>query len=672
MKYKLLYLILFTGLVLTGCSDNFLKEAQSYGKYDESIFANQTETGWFIDKMYYDYFYGFNSPIKTIVGLYSTDNTYCTEEKGGTITSLNQINGNQVTLTNAADGNAYYGATMTSTVTANPYTRIRNCNILISEMDDTGKGLPTTFRNTAKGQAYFLRALQYYDLVRIYGGVPIDTVVYIASTDASTQLPRATTTQCVTQIVSDLKMAASLLPTSWTASTDYGRFTKGAALAVISRVLLTYASPLFNNDWDNSSNQRWKDALAAGLAAKAECDADGYGLYGSSAKDWATMFAMSNTVNKEAIMVQLCNSSSASSSAVNNGWENTIRLTSQGGSGGLAAPKEMIDLFPLANGTRPTVSNGYVDSLFFLNRDPRFYRTFAFNGRVWGHKANSSRVVWSYRHLFYNTSKKSTSIVYTGNNTINSPAYVCKMSSSTADTTAIQYSGTQIYEYRYAELLLNIAECYAATGDLTNCLSYLKLIRARVGVPAGTLGDYGITNGAGSFADKYAAIEACLYERRIELAYEGKRFWDIQRWLLYSGSSTASTGSNTCSKLGLTPINGTCRTGNYWQTKTMISGTTDSDPLASVRGSISVNPDDATFQTELQNLATFYKTYLVRVKTESPMDSYSSGSQAYIKWNPNYYIWGLTSTILSNNTWLPQTIGWNDNSGTNGTFDYTK
>jgi hypothetical protein len=615
--------------------------------------------------MYYNYFSGYNSPIKTIVGSYTTDNTYSSEEIGGSIASLSQINGNNITLINASDGNAYYGTTMSSTVTNNPYTRIRNCNILIDEMNSTNSSsIAQTFRNTAKGQAYFLRALQYYDLVRVYGGVPIDTVVYIASTDASTQLPRATATQCVSQIVSDLKMAASLLPTSWTTSTDYGRFTKGAALAEISRVLLTYASPLFNTDWDNTSNQRWKDALAAGLAAETQLTTDGYGLYGSSAKDWANMFAMSNTVNKEAIMVQLCNSSSASSAAINNGWENSVRLASQAGAGGVAAPKEMIDLFPLADGSRPTVANGYVDSLFFLNRDPRFYRTFSFNGRVWGHKSNSSRVVWSYRHIYTNA-KNVSSYVYAGSNSIKSPAYVCKMSSSTADTTSLQYSGTQIYEYRYAELLLNIAECYAATGDLTNCLAYLKKIRARVGISS--TNNYGL----GTFSTKYEALEACLYERRVELAYEGKRFWDIQRWLLYGGTSTASTSVNTCTKLGITPINGTCRTGSYWQAKTIVKGATDSDPLATVRASISVNPDDSNFSTELQNLATFYKTYLMRVPCETPLDNINS-SQAYIKWNPNYYIWGLTSTILSNNTWLPQTIGWNDNSGTNGTFDYTK
>ena len=82
----------------------------------------------------------------------------------------------------------------------------------------------------------------------------------------------------------------------------------------------------------------------------------------------------------------------------------------------------------------------------------------------------------------------------------------------------LAYSGTEYFEYRYAELLLNIAECYAAKGDIGNAVNYLGKIRARVGIPAAN--NYGI----GSLSSKYAALEACLYERRVELAYEGKRF----------------------------------------------------------------------------------------------------------------------------------------------------
>ncbi|MDP4201645.1 MAG: RagB/SusD family nutrient uptake outer membrane protein [Bacteroidota bacterium] len=644
-------------LLVTSCSDKFLEDVKSYDKYDESIFTNETETGWYIDRMYFDAFSGYKRPDWTVIGLFNDDRSRSTEEFGGTVKNWTNPN---MTLTNASDCPTYYGTSLPASAGNTPYTRIRYYNFLIEKIKEKGQSLSKTFRDRARGQMLFLRAWQYYDLLRTYGGVPIVTSVQTASTtDDVADLPRASSTEVVARITADLDTAFALLPDKWGAS-DYGRFTRGAALAMKSRVLLTFASPLFNKDWDNSNNQRWQDALNAAKAAVTQLTTDGYGLYGSTSKEWANMFLVDNSFCKEAIIVQLC--SPNTTSAVNNGWESAIRLSSQKGSGGVAAPKEMIDLFPMANGSRPTVANGYDDTKFFLNRDPRFYRTFAFSGCKWANKSSSTATVWAYRYL--KTDNKT--YVYPDGNQITSPAFVKKMSSPTADDSSYGYSGTDIFEYRYAELILNLAECYAATGDLTNCLEQLKLIRKRVGIQAGTLGDYGITKGTGAFADKYAAVEACLYERRVELAYEGKRFWDAQRWLLFDGVSYVSTSVNTCAKLGIAPINGTCRTGNYWQAKT----NTNSDPIpAATKSTIVIDPDASDFNTQLNSLATVFDTYLKRVPTDKAMDLVN-GAAVNINFRNNYYIFGLPSGLLSNNPWLIQTKGWNDIYGTTGTYDY--
>ena len=121
---------------------------------------------------------------------------------------------------------------------------------------------------------------------------------------------------------------------------------------------------------------------------------------------------------------------------------------------------------------------------------------------------------------------------YSDQNQVGSPAFVRKMSSmETSPTENFAYSSTDIYEYRYAELILNLAECYAATGHPAEAVKWLGEIRKRVGILPGEDGTYGI----GNLTDRHQAIEACLYERQIELAYEGKRFWDLWRWLLYDG-----------------------------------------------------------------------------------------------------------------------------------------
>jgi starch-binding outer membrane protein, SusD/RagB family len=660
MKHKIIYILSCLAIIGTGCRKSFLEEMKPYTQYGEDqVFSNEVLTGQYIDRLYNYYFAAYKSPVQyeTTNGSFDDSKTKNTEEIGGTVSSY--INPNK-TLINATDADAYYGATLTGSVTNNPYTRIRFCNLLLEKIDAQGTEISATFKAVAKGQMYFLRGLQYFYLVRAYGGVPIVLKVQDASTtNEAIRIPRSTATECFKQIVSDFDSAASLLPARWSnGALDYGRATSAAALAMKSRALLTAASPLFNADWDNSGNEKWQAALTAGLAAETALTAAGYGLYGSTAKEWAEMtYVKDNSFNKEAIFELLLSTNTVSSSGYNNGWENTIRLKDALGGGGISVPKAMLDLFPLANGTRPTQANGYVDTFFFENRDPRFYRTFAFPGSKWTVKLNANKVAWLYR---WRPSATGTAIYYNGNQT-SSPAVVRKMSNPAADTTALAFSGTDIFEYRYAELLLNIAECYAAKGDIANCIVYLGKIRARVGIP--NVNNWGI----GNPADKYAAIEACLYERRVELAYEGKRYWDIQRWLLYDGVSSTNLTANTTTKLGIAPINGTNRTGYYWQGINF----TNTDPLTAADRNISIDPDAANFGSEILKLKALYKAKFVMTALDQALDR-DGNAPVNILYRPNYYLSGLSGSVLSFNPWLLQNVGWMDYNGAPGTFNSTQ
>jgi hypothetical protein len=218
------------------------------------------------------------------------------------------------------------------------------------------------------------------------------------------------------------------------------------------------------------------------------------------------------------------------------------------------------------------------------------------------------------------------------------------------------FSNTNIFEYRYAELILNIAECYAATGDINDAVAYLGKIRERVGVPSDN--NYGI----GTPASKYEAINDCLYERRVELAYEGKRFWDIQRWMLYD--NTEKSG-NSVQKLGLAPINGTSRNGYYWQAKDF----TSTDPLTADDRNILIDPDSPDFNTQIEALKELYRNKFVMTPLDKPWDQVNN-TPVTILFHPNYYISGLDAGVLSSNPWLLQTIGWLGYSGETGSFDY--
>ncbi|MDA3616315.1 RagB/SusD family nutrient uptake outer membrane protein [Polluticaenibacter yanchengensis] len=655
MKKKLLYILaLSASLATTGCSDKFLQDMKSYDKYDESIFTNDVQTNWYINRLYNYYFVNYRNPSLSVVGLYNDTRSRMTEEFGGTVGDyINSTKNIQL----ASEADTYYGNNVSASVQNNPYTRIRFCTFLINKIDGVGQSLPEAFRKTSKGQMFFLRALQYFDLVRVYGGVPIVTTVENASSvDEAIRLPRAKTSEVYAQIVKDLDSAAANLPMIWSEpGTNYGRVTAAGALAMKSRVLVTAASPLYNKDWDNPGSEKWQKALQAGLEAEIALTNAGYGLFGTNAKDWAEMtFRNDNSFNKEALMVFLLSTNQTSSAGYNNSWENSVRPTDYKGGGGIAAPKGMIDLFPLADGSRPNASN-YVDTFFFENRDPRFYRTFAFSGAKWPMKGSDNRSTWFYR---WRASATGTTTYY-ANNQSNTPVLVRKMSNPAADSTAFAFSGTDIFEYRYAELLLNIAEAYAATGNTAKAVEYIGKIRARVGIPAAN--NYGL----GTISSRYAAIEAVLYERRVELAYEGKRFWDIHRWMLYDNNEYSG---NSVTKLGLTPINGTSRKGYYWQCKDY--GAANANPLTAADRAILIDPDNtATFATEIAKLKTLYRNKFVMTPLDQEWDRVNN-VPVTILFRTNYYLSGLSATLLANNSWLTQTKGWQDASGAAGTFEY--
>ena len=678
-KRKLVYVgAVAVGLSLSACSDSFL-DMNNYGAYDD--FNSETKVTWYLAGLYSNYYNTYNSPVQELVGSWgSTDWTYMTDEEWGIRTgtkidpnssygTIDDIKSWEVSSGKYEDPmlSGYFGDRLGSSVRNNAYTRIRNCNILLRDIDNAT--VSTETKQRAKGQALFLRAVQLFDLVRIYGPVPIVTeVINAEATDNG--LPRSSVTQCVSQIVKDLNEAAGYLPASWNGN-DAGRPTRLTALAYKSRVLLFYASPIFNKHWDDPTDTRWKKALAAAQNALAEAGDGGV----ASATEWGSVLGNDdNLVNanarKEAIFVKLLTTDFSADGAETNRWESRVRLTSQQGGGGKAVPMELIDEFPMADGTRPKakdrIANGNLR--FVENRDPRFYQTFAFSGMKWGYAENKEHVAWNYR--WRTQDAKTNSFAYSDGNQVASPAFVRKMSNiQTPSDGSYEASGIDLYEYRYAELVLNLAECYAATGDLQKCKETIAILRRRVGIPEGS-SCYGLDE---TVKDRHSALESCLYERRIELTYEGKRFWDIWRWLLYDGgqgSELKLSDVNTCQALGVEPLNGCERTSKYLDLKTGSYAYGDADALEEERKGIYADPDSPDFQMQLSRLADFYETHFEFGDPTSPADKDANNKAAHIHWQANYYINGLSKTVLDNNPWLGQTKGWTDQNTRPGTIDW--
>lgn len=678
-KRKLLYAgALALSLSFSGCSDSFL-DMNNYGAYDD--FDSETKVSWYLAGLYYNYYTGYTSPSQELIGAWGDcDWNYMTDEEWGIKTgtkidpnsnysTIDQIKSWEVSSGKYEDPmlSGYFGERLGSSVKNNAYTRIRNCNILLRDID--GSSVSAETKKYAKGQALFLRAAQLFDLVRVYGPVPIVTEVINAEV-TDNGFPRSSVTKCVEQIVKDLNEAATYLPESWSGN-DLGRPTRLTALAYKSRVLLFYASPVFNRNWDDQNDQRWQKALAAAQAAVAEAGNGG----ANNANEWGTLLGNDdNLVNqnaqKEAIFVKLLSSENTVDGAETNRWERYTRLTSQDGNGGKAAPMELIDAFPMADGSRPTeadkIANGNLR--FIENRDPRFYQTFAFCGMNWGYKDHADDVVWAYRWRTQGENKNS--FAYSDGNNVGSPAFVRKMSNvNTPSTSTFEKSSVDIYEYRYAELILNLAECYAATNNIQKCKETLAILRKRVGIPEGSQ-YYGLNT---TINDRHSALEACLYERRIELAYEGKRFWDIWRWLLYDGgqgSELQLSDVNTCNALGIPQLNGTSRTSKYLELKTGTYPYGDTDALLDKRANISVSLNSSDFQEQIKALADFYEANFQFGDPTSPADKDANGNPASIHWRGNYYLNGLSKAVLDNNAWLGQTKGWTDQNSQPGTIDW--
>ena len=238
------------------------------------------------------------------------------------------------------------------------------------------------------------------------------------------------------------------------------------------------------------------------------------------------------------------------------------------------------------------------------------------------------------------------------------------------------HSAAQLIELRYAEVLLNLAEVACGAGQLNDAVGYVNQVRQRAGVPAYDLP-----------GDQATCMSEILYERQVEFAYEGKRFDDMRRWLLFDGGANFASigakvlkgwGGNTCTWLGFKPFNGQRRENMEFRTadKYGVGKTTyDSDPLVKAGVTRPAGVDlrnDLTDQ--LETLKSWYGDNLVpKLKKGDARETNGESTKVdlYTNFRAKYYFLGFSSAISEKNIGLPQTIGWEDanNGGAMGTFD---
>lgn len=356
-----------------------------------------------------------------------------------------------------------------------------------------------------EGECYFLKAFFYFELVKRYGGVPIIDQPLDYNEPAGWQgLPRNTVDECFKYIVSLCDKAAVIIPdsvrtssvTSWYES---GRATYAAIKALKARALLYAASPLFK---DAGSSYTWEDAAAAASEVIA------LNIFNLDAS-YANLFGAGNATSAEAIFFKRYGGQ--------NGFErNHFPIMFEGSNGNSITPSQnFVDEFEVKNGATsiPFDWNDPVHAANpYLNRDPRLAATVLYNG----------------------ASFKSTTIqtYYGGNsgqprlNATKTGYYLSKHVNAGVDLLNNTTTTHQWLYFRYAEILLNYAEAmynaYGATGDPLNygmtALQAINRVRTRATMPA------------------LATVtqDDIVHERRVELGFEGHRWWDVRRWKISS------------------------------------------------------------------------------------------------------------------------------------------
>ncbi|HEY9257254.1 RagB/SusD family nutrient uptake outer membrane protein [Chitinophaga sp.] len=390
-------------------------------------------------------------------------------------------------------------------------------------------------------EAKFWRSWVYWNMVKQVGGVPLILHVQDPSDIAGLFVARNKTSECVAQIIKDLDEAIAALPAVYTnTDKDYGRITKIAAMAFKGRVLLWYASPLFNPSNDQA---RWQAAYDANKAAKDAGIAAGYGLFENFRNIWY------QERNKEVIMVNQyfypshpIDLTNLKAGTYN---ENQPYLPMLLGFPKRDGSPMQLDVSRLSD---PAYNSQFLKD-FYLNRDPRFYATVYFGGvpYVWPDQNAATyrkgETYWCmYRYISGNATERASykSVLVTDFDRSGIPGFVGFYDRKGLDTTVVDENSwkgqTDWPEIRFAEVLMNYGECANELGKSSEALDVLRQIRQRAGITPGAGGSYGITA-----ATKTEIQQAIRGERFVEFAFEGKRAGDLRRWKRYDLLNTMGT-----------------------------------------------------------------------------------------------------------------------------------
>lgn len=412
------------------------------------------------------------------------------------------------------------------------YTNIRNITIAIAHLNS----VPFTSqqdKDNAIADAHFIRGFSYFLLMKQYGGV----VLYDNPVEFGTNYnkPRSSFEETVNFIVNDLDTAISLYP-----DTGIGlvktRGDRGVAMAVKAEVLLYAASDLHNPTKNGAITSgyahpelvgytggdptaRWDSAI---VAAKAVIDLNKYSLYKGDADPVTNFEDIFLKRSDEDIFLRYNDQKVDEYYALGRTpyWLNS---PGYGGGGTNAVLGDLVDAFEMNDGSQFSWSNPSEATNPYANRDPRFYASVLYEGADWYPRASTGN------KIRVGTWPDGTSAPDHGFTNYWMRKYIDKNAGlpNYNDLTACP----PWIRIRYAEILLDYAECCIELGQDAEARTYINMVRARAGMPPVT-------------ASGDALMQEYRNERRVELAFEEQRFFDVRRWMIGPESANSGYGVN--------------------------------------------------------------------------------------------------------------------------------
>jgi hypothetical protein len=494
-------LAIATIIVAGGCKKDFLDTQMDTAPTPETVQTTRSSLTGFANAFY--------APISFAVGFNTLDNSFfeaATDDAQQTLTfAQGVIPFNQATLSEAnpsTEANKYYSC----------YEGIRAANFFL-DYSKGWKGMITQNRDTVtdvtnynrdklfisayRGEAHIARAFYYSELIKRYGGVPIVTkTLQQAGNDVS--VPKSSYDDVVNYIVSEIDNYKDSVVLNWKTngfSDQDGRFSKGSALAIKARVLLYAASPLHNPSNDAA---KWARAAAA---AKDVMTTTGLG-YALHTAGYGNYFQGNNALNSSETILAIRRAASNDLERAN------YPITTAGGASGVTPSHNLVAEYELKGAADPTN--------IYANRDPRLAETVVLNGSSW-----NGRTI--------DLSPGATDDMAKANTT-RTGYYIKKFLATNLDLVNNATAQHQWVAFRYAEILLNYAEAMNEAygpdalapdpGSTMTARQALNMVRNRVGVAMPAV----------IVAGKDAFRTAVKHERRIELAFEDHRYWDLLRW----------------------------------------------------------------------------------------------------------------------------------------------